>query len=495
MRRVTPYLLTSLALTAAGLAAHIAITTTPVVAVSLFFVPVVLISALAFGVGPALYAVACTLVIATFFFYPPIFSLAVLDPVQMVDLVIFTGVAAIVGPLAALARRSTRRMQQLYDVGRRLAAVAETAEIPQAIVQQIAHVTGLSSILLLAPKDGGGWALAAQSAESMPPAEDLAAAAATWEAEGRASRKILPGPWTLYAVRHGRQLLGGLALQGNSTAIEPVFLAALTELVATALERMRLAERSEIARIDAKADQLREAIISSMSHDLRTPLAAILGSSSTLERYGNLCSEDERAELAAAIREEAERLEHFIGRLFDLTRIRAGRLHPVIEPTDLADIVEPALRRCHSLLERHDLRVELAQHLPMVMVDEVLLQQALVNVLENAAKYAAPGSPILVGAFAAARYVELFVRDSGRGMTPEQSRQAFDHFYRATSRAEEPGGSGLGLTISRAFIEACGGSILADSPGLEQGTTMRIRLPIVEASGIVDEGGYRGVAE
>lgn len=481
MHRIIPYLLTSLALTAAGLAAHIAITTTPVVAVSLFFVPVVLFSALVFGVGPALYAVACTLVIAAFFLYPPIFSLAVLDPVQMLDLVIFVGVAAIVGPLAALARRSSRRMRQLYDVGRRLAAVAETAEIPQAIVQQIERVTGQSCALLLMQKDAS-WAVAAVFGWAEPPAADLIRAAASWQPAGKAPRKTAPGPWTLHAVRHGRRLLGGLALHGNSNAIEPVFLAALTELIATALERMRLAERSEIARVDAKADQLREAIISSMSHDLRTPLAAILGSSSTLERYGNLCSETERTELAAAIREEAERLEHFIARLFDLTRIRAGRLHPVLEPVDLVDILEAALRQRRQQLDRHELRVELPVHLPMVMVDEVLLQQALMNVLENAAKYAPPGSPILIGAFAAARHVELFVRDSGRGMTPEQSRLAFDHFYRATDYAEEPGGSGLGLTISRAFIEACGGSIVAESAGLGQGTTMRMRLPMVEVA-------------
>ncbi len=492
MRRLIPYLLTSLALIAAGLAAHIAITTTPVVAVSLFFVPVVLISALAFGVYPALYAVGCTMAIAAYFFYPPIFSLAVRDPVQMLDLVIFTGVAAVVGPLAALARRSSRRMQQLYDVGRYLAAVAETAEIPQAITQQIERVTGLSCALLL-PHDAG-WRMAAAAGDAAAPGEDLIAAVSSWEPEGKVPRKVVPGPWTLHAVRHGKSLLGGLALHGNSNAIEPVFLAALTELVATALERMRLAERSEIARIDAKADQLREAIISSMSHDLRTPLAAILGSSSTLERYGNLCSEQERAELAAAIREEAERLEHFIGRLFDLTRIRAGRLHPMLEPTDLVDIVEAALRHCHSHLAQHDLQVELPTHLPMVMADAVLLRQALVNVLENAAKYAAPGSPVLIGAFAAASYVELFVRDSGRGMTPEQSRQAFDQFYRATDRAEEPRGSGLGLTITRAFIEACGGSILADSAGLGQGTTMRIRLPLV-TNRIAADGEDRGVTE
>lgn len=497
MRHLIPYLLTSLALIGAGLAAHIVTSLTAVVAVSLFFVPVVLFSALAFGLFPALYAVACTLAIAAFFFYPPIFSLAVRDSVQLIDLAIFTGTAAIIGPLADWARRSARnlrqretRMEQLYEVGRHLAAVADHADIPQAVVQQIRRVTGLPCALLL-QQEGGAWQQAAVSLHGSD-AAGLAAVVHLWA--GDPDRVARQGLWALHPVRHGNRLSGCLAIYGDSGAIEPIFFAALTELVATALERMRLAQRHEIARIDAKADQLRDAIISSMSHDLRTPLAAILGSSSTLERYGNLCSEEERTELAAAIREEAERLEHFIGRVFDLTRIRAGRLHPVLEPTDLADIVEPAIRHCHSRLEQHDLRVELPAHLPMVIADAVLLQQALVNVLENAAKYAPPGSPILIGAFAAASYVELFVRDSGRGMTPEQSRQAFDQFYRATDRADEPRGSGLGLTITRAFIEACGGSIVADSAGLGQGTTMRIRLPLA-TTGAQAGTEQRGAAE
>ena len=500
MRHLFPYLLTSLALIGAGLAAHIVTSLTPVVAVSLFFVPVVLFSALAFGLFPALYAVACTMAVAAYFFYPPIFSLAVRDPVQMIDLVIFTGVAAVVGPLADWARRSAGRLkqreirlQQLYEVGRHLAAVAETDQIPQAIARQVQHVTGRACLILL-PDRAGGLRRAAQMGEMTLAADDLATAVIVWSAKEVAQQHISGQTWQMHMIRHGEKPVGILALHDAGAAVEPVFLAALLELSATALERMHLAERSETARVDAKADQLREAIISSMSHDLRTPLAAILGSSSTLERYGNLCSETERTELAAAIREVAERLEHFIGRLFDLTRIRAGRLHPVLEAVDLVEVVEVALRRCHQILARHRLSVELPPNLALVRADAVLLQQALVNVLENAAKYAPADSPILVGAYAAARHVELFVRDSGRGMTPQQSQKAFDQFYRATGDAEETEGSGLGLTIARAFIEACGGSIMAESAGLGYGTTMRLRLPAVETGVTPAEKEDHGIA-
>jgi two-component system sensor histidine kinase KdpD len=504
MRHIIPYLLTSLALIGAGLAAHVVTSMTAVVAVSLFFVPVVLFSALAFGLFPALYAVGCTMAIASYFFYPPIFSLAVRDPVQMIDLVIFNGVAAVVGPLADWARRSARKlrqrethMQQLYEVGRHLAAVAETAEIPRAIARQLRRVTGRSCAILLPDRDGK-LQIAALAGEVEFTGADLSLAAGVWSADLKAvTTAMRAGMWRMHAIRHGEQPTGILALHDTGATVEPMFLAPLLELFATALERMRLAERSEIARIDAKADQLRDAIISSMSHDLRTPLAAILGSSSTLEQYGNLCSEAERTDLAAAIREEAERLEHFIGQLFDLTRIRAGRLHPVLEPVDLVDVVEVALRRCQQVIGQHDIRVELPPHLALVQADAILLQQALVNILENAAKYAPAGSTVLIGAFAAARHVELFVRDSGRGMTTEQSLQVFDQFYRATDQAGAPDGSGLGLAISRAFIEACGGSIVADSAGLGHGTTMRICLPLLEDDGVNGSragNSHRGVA-
>lgn len=491
MRRVLhyllPYILTSLALCAAGIAAHVVTTLTPVVVVSLFFVPVVLMAALPFGIGPAIFAVVATVLLARYFFYAPIFSFAVDDPVQLLDLVIFTGTAALVGPLADWARRSARnvkqretRLQQLYEAGRDLAAVAETAQIPFAIVKDVRRTTGHACALVLSQQ--GTLRLVASTGGEAFEAADQLAAERLWQAvtEAGAQDPVLTPRWRLHAVLHGKHLLGLLAIAHEGQPVEPLFLPALLELIATALERMQAAERSEAARINAKADHLREAIIGSISHDLRTPLAAILGSASTLEAYGSLCSEAERAELVAAIREQAERLDRFLGRLLDLTRIRAGHLQPALAPTDVSDVIEGALRHTKQLLDRHRVEVSLPKHLAMPQADAVLLQQALVNILENAAKYAPPGSSILIGAFRTARIIELFVRDSGRGLTPEQCMQIFDRFYRVADSGAEPSGTGLGLTISRAFIEACNGSVEAESPGPNQGTTIRIRLPLLD---------------
>lgn len=483
MRKLLPYLLTTLALIAAGLAAHIVTSLTPVVAVSLFFVPVVLFAALAFGLFPAIYAAVATILLARFFFYAPIFSFAVEDPVQILDLVIFTGITVVVGPLADWARRTAQdvkqretRLRQLYEVGSRLAAVAEATQIPAEVVRDVWRTTGRACALLL--QHGAALRMAARIGDEPFEESDRMAAELLWRdllaTETCSARPTVR--WQLHPVLHGRRPIALLAIAHDGQTIEPLFLSALLELVASALERMEAAERSEAARIDAKANTLRDAIVGSITHDLRTPLAAILGSASTLENYGPLCSEQERVGLATAIREEAERLDRFLGRLFDLTRIRAGQLQPALAPVDLDEEIEAALRHNRKLLEGYRVEVTLPPHLPMPLADPLLLQQALVNVIENAAKYAPSGSSILIGAFVVARRVELFVRDSGRGLTPAQCEQIFDRFYRVADGEQAPSGTGLGLTISRAFIEACGGTITADSPGPGQGTTIRIRL-------------------
>ncbi len=273
--------------------------------------------------------------------------------------------------------------------------------------------------------------------------------------------------------------------------VERVFIDAFLALAANVLARADLGARIDAIRVDQRAAALREAILSSISHDLRTPLAAILGSATTLEKYGDLCSAKERADLKVTIREEATRLDRLIARMFDLTRIRAGKLQPALEPVDLVDVVDVALRQNRRTLERHRVAVRLPADLAMPLADGVLIEQALANILENAAKYAPPGTTIEIGAAnpsGAEDRVELHVRDEGRGLTPEQGRHIFDQFYRAVDGSTDPGGSGLGLAISRAFVEACGGTIEATSEGLGRGTTVRIRLPVAKLPAFAEEG-------
>lgn len=489
-RRAWPWLITLLLVTLAALAAYALSHLVAVAAISLFFVPVVLCAALLWGLGPAVFAVLLTIAIACYFFYAPIYSFKVQSPSQIVDLLIFSGISLVAGPLADRVRRMTHRLrqreehlQQLYDFSRRLAAVADASELPRAIVQEIGGIARLPCCLFL-PK-GEGIAIAAGEW----PGGDAALPARLWQrAEAGAAGGIEESDESMLyrVIRHGERPVGILAIGHGGLNAESgrIFLPALFELAGHVLERMRLAEGIEAARVDSKADDLREAIINSLSHDLRTPLSGILGSATTLEKFGHLCSVAERNELAATIREAAERLGRLIARLLDLTRIRAGQIQAVPARTDLVDVVEVSLRQTRSLLEKHRLELRLDADLPMPMADAVLLEQALVNVLDNAAKYSPPGSIIEVGARAEADEVELYVRDQGRGFAAGQGGRIFDQFYRITDLNGEqaPDGNGLGLAISRAFIEAFGGTIRAESPGRAQGTVIRIFLPVMRSA-------------
>ena len=185
-----------------------------------------------------------------------------------------------------------------------------------------------------------------------------------------------------------------------------------------------------------------------------------------------------RADLAATIREEAERLNQFIGNVLDLTRIRAGQVQPRFEYVELADIVDSALRRSQHALDGRAIEVALPGDLPMLRLDLFLMEHALVNVLENAAKYSPKGTSIAISAALSEAVVTLDVRDAGLGIASEELEPIFGRFYRGDPHDAKPAGTGLGLAICRAFVEANGGRIEAASSGLGHGATFRMTLPV-----------------
>ncbi len=492
MRRLKPYIATAALIGLASLASYSLTQFTPAVSLSLVFVPVVLLAGMLWGLLPAVFAVLLTLASSAYFFYAPIFSFAVEDPIQTVDLVIFSVIAVVVGAVADWARRKAQetrerefRMSQLYEASRRFAAVVDTDELPGAIAQELFAILDKPCALLLPRSDELVQMAAAGRMEPGP--ADIAKAKWLWgEAPGGRdkARAGLSSDWLLRVIRHGERPVGILAVGAMRFPApnETAFVAALFELIANVLERMRLAERVESIRVDRKADELRDAIINSISHDFRTPLASILGSATTLEKYIDLCTEKERGELLGMVRDGAQHLDRMIGRMFDLTRIRAGHLKPEREAVDLVEVVEVALRQTRQSLKQHRVELQLPEEMPLVRGDAVLLQQALVNVLENAAKYSPAGSVVEVGAVPELGQVRLYVRDAGRGLTPDQAERIFDQFYRAAEGSNEPDGNGLGLTIARAFVEACGGHIVVKSAGLGHGTQMQVSLPRMTAA-------------
>jgi two-component system sensor histidine kinase KdpD len=251
---------------------------------------------------------------------------------------------------------------------------------------------------------------------------------------------------------------------------------ALAEATAT-LERIDVAHALGEARVRSEAETLREALIGSVSHELRTPLASILGSTSVLSQAPGVAQDARLASLVEVIRDETERLSNDIQNLLDASRISSAGVRAQLAWTEPPDIVNAALARLHRRLEAHRIEPLLAGDLPLVRVDAVLIEQALSQIIDNAAKYSPLGSTIVIAARAVDATVEIAVSDEGPGLTGDEATRLFERFYRGPRHQAAVKGSGLGLWIARAFIVASGGQLEAASKGAEEGTTVTVRLP------------------
>jgi two-component system sensor histidine kinase KdpD len=218
--------------------------------------------------------------------------------------------------------------------------------------------------------------------------------------------------------------------------------------------------------------------LSSISHDLKTPLSAVMGAAGTLRDYGAAMTQGDRASLLTTVIDESERLNRFIANLLDMTRIGSGALHPNFAFEDVSDVVGTALRRAEKILGGHVVMTDLAADLPMVSIDPVLFEQVLFNLLDNASKYSPPGSTVLIRGWDDKRSVILQLLDSGPGLPEGDLERVFDSFYRVLKVDHVRAGTGLGLSICRGFVEAMGGTIVAGNRTDTLGAVLTIRLPI-----------------
>jgi two-component system sensor histidine kinase KdpD len=223
---------------------------------------------------------------------------------------------------------------------------------------------------------------------------------------------------------------------------------------------------------------LRSALLTSISHDLRTPLASILGSATTLKNQRGALDAAGQTELIDTIQEESERLNRFIANLLDMTRLESGAVEPRLELTEVADVVGSALHRASKVLARHRMEIDLAADLPPLRLDAVLFEQVLFNLLDNAAKYAPPGTQVTLSGAVAGNSVRLEVRDEGDGVRAADLERIFDKFYRVQAQDRQRAGTGLGLPIARGFVEAMGGTIIAANRTDGAGAVFTLVLPI-----------------
>lgn len=238
-----------------------------------------------------------------------------------------------------------------------------------------------------------------------------------------------------------------------------------------------LAARVKLQAVVAETERLRSAMLTSLSHDLRTPLASILGAASSLATNRDAFDEASRDELIATIHEEAERLNRFISNLLDMTRLDSGAIVPKLELVDLSDVTGTALRRTDGILTGHSVKLDIPADLPLVRVDPVLFEQVIFNLLDNAAKYAPPHTCILVRAREEDGNVRMEIADEGRGIPPGEAEDIFERFHRAQATDSQRAGTGLGLAICRGFLTAMKGSIVAANRSDGPGAIFTLTLP------------------
>ena len=463
-----------------------------ITSIALAFLTAVLVSAVMYGLGPSLLACLASMLAYNFFFLPPLYTFTIADPENVVAVFFFAVVAVIASNLAArvrsqaiVARQRARTAEELYQFSRKLAVAASLDDLLWATVHQVALMLKVRVVILL-PADGSVAVRAGFPPDDELDAADIAAAKWSWEKNHPAGRgaDTLPGAKRLFLpMQTGRGPVGVIGIDSDEpgpllTPDQRRLLDALADQSALAIERVNLVEDVDRARLEAERDRLRQALLTSISHDLRTPLASILGSASSLSTDIGQMPEAVRDTLIRTIQEEAERLNRFIGNLLDMTRIESGPLKPRAGLADLSDVVGAALQRAAKILAQHHVQLDLAPDLPMLELDMVLFEQVLFNLLDNAAKYAPHGSLIRLRAWRTDGRVCLQVIDEGDGIADADRERIFEKFYRARGADTGRAGTGLGLAICRGFIEAMGGTISATNRQDRSGAIFTITVPV-----------------
>jgi two-component system sensor histidine kinase KdpD len=458
----------------------------------IYLIPVIA-AAVWWGVVPAVVAALAGIVAAVFFFYTPVYSFKVPQAPQLINLGLFLVIALVTGRLATavrgqaeIARKRENEVRALYAFSRRLATARQASDINAVIQEHLSHLVQRTAVLFEAN--------AAELVHVGRPADlqipERVYAKVTEYARGETMRETSSVVddnhqhlWLVRRVVPKTPALGVIAIDlGRATGsdIEDVrgrIDEALADAAAT-FDRLDVARVIDDVRMRSETETLREALIGSVSHELRTPLASILGSATVLCNAPTVSGDDRLSALATVIRDEAERLNSDIQNLLDATRISSQSVKPLRQWYDLTDLVNSALERRLWRLSDHAVVTDVAADLPLIYVDPVLMEQAVVQIVDNAAKYSPVGSTITVRGRRERDEIMLAITDQGRGFTQEEREHVGERFFRGQRHIATTPGSGLGLWIANAFVTASGGSLEVTSGGANQGSTVAIRLAV-----------------
>jgi two-component system sensor histidine kinase KdpD len=461
----------------------------PTSLVVIYMVAVLLVGA-RYGLWPALATSVLCFLAHNWFYTSPRYSFTIQRPEDVVGIVLFLVGAIVTGTLAgrlqaqvATMRSNQKRTEMLYDFSKRIAAKSDLDDVLYAGAYHIAATLNCRSLILMPSATG-----VLEQVQGYPSIEEdldaRAVAAARWafdknEPAGAGTSTLPTSEWMFVPLATTTPLgVVGLQFRDARRGADPEvrrLLKAVEDQVAVAIERTRLAADVQNLKVEAEGEKLRAALLNSLSHDLRTPLVSVIGAFSGLT--GDIAPAQREAMIAAGL-DEARRLDRYVQNLLDMTRIEYGALKPKLAAVDLREVIGVARADLARQLEGHTLRVELPADLPRVNADPVLIGQAIANILENAAKYAPPGTTIALSARPVGGMVTVDVADDGPGIPAAERDKVFDLFYRVTEGDRRPSGTGLGLAIVRGFVEAHGGHVRALAGPNGKGTTIEMDLPV-----------------
>jgi two-component system sensor histidine kinase KdpD len=452
--------------------------------ISLLYLVPVMFAAATFGLRAGLFAGLASSLAYNFFFLPPTGTLTVNNPENVVSILVLLGVAVVTSQFAArvraqadLAQSSARQNAALASFSRQLTAASDQDALMHAICAEVGRLLDVRTVILLPSADGPMLRAAVPPEDRL---EQIERAAAQWAMDneqpaGRGSATLTASDWLFHPLRTTRGVLGVLGLTRDD-AREPVrsdqvpLLMSLLDQASIALDRMELEEASLRARQVDERDRLRSALLSSVSHDLRTPLTTILSAAQEMRRHPS-------AEMAETIETEALRLNRFVSNLLDMVRVEAGALPMKVEATDLFDAAASAAHDTRASLAGHEVKVDISPNIPLVRVDPVLLHHCLINLLDNAGRYADPDTPIVIRARRTADAIRLSVIDRGPGIAPGNEKRVFETFTRLEGSDRAKHGTGLGLAIVKGFAEAMGLSVEAGNNADPHGACFTINIP------------------
>jgi two-component system, OmpR family, sensor histidine kinase KdpD len=460
--------------------------------IAMVYLLCVIITAYFWGLGPSILVSVLSVLAFDYFHVPPYLTFRVADTQYIFTFVSLLAVGVIISYLTMRVRRQTesvvRKEHQtaaLYTLGKDLAVSNDLDTYLKAIIKRASDIFGYDTAIFL--PDSGEKNTLKPITNTTNSIDENEIAAAVWAFQHQKivghGTDTLPNAGARYLpMITARGTVGVLALFKTSDKLElsidqERLLEAYTDLAAVALESIHLSNELQKTRVLRETEKLQTALLNSVSHDLRTPLVSIIGVLSSLQQEGIYLDDTARMNLIQVARGEADKLNHLIANLLDVSRIEAGAIKIVRQPSDVQELVSAALEQLGNRIKFRNIDMNIPNNLPFVTVDFSLIEQALVNVLENAVKYSIEDSPIDIRATQEKNHIAIEISDRGVGIPVQELSHVFDKFYRV-QRPGNVAGTGLGLFISKSFIEANGGSIKAiNQQG--GGTIIRIFLPVI----------------